>query len=50
MGYGFVDDVDLLQTSDVEEYIIALAEKRLELWEGWLRATGGELSAEKFLV
>ena len=48
VGFGFVDDVDLIQTSDVEENLIEMAEKGLELWEGCLRAIGGALSAEKY--
>ena len=46
-GYGFVDDVDLIQTWNDEEKVIQKAEEGLQIWEGTLRATGGALSTEK---
>ena len=47
LGYGLVDDVDLLQTNKDKNTIIKNAEKGLKLWEGGLRATGGSLATIK---
>lgn len=47
VGYGFVDDVDLLQTCNDKKQLIKKAEAGLKVWEGSLRTTGGALSTEK---
>ena len=47
VGYGFVDDTDLLFTADSEEDLIQRAQDGLNLWESNLRATGGAVNTEK---
>ena len=47
VGYGSVDDTDLLFTADCEENLIPTAQEGLNLWESNLRATGGAINAGK---
>ena len=46
VGYGFVDDVDLVLTED-KEIIFEQAQEGLNTWEGGLHATGGALQISK---
>lgn len=56
VGYAFVDDTDLIQTSKAlqpSEEVIAEMQWSLNAWEGGIRATGGAIIPEKsrwFLV
>ena len=51
VGYAFVDDTDLIQTSKYPSQtfkeVLEEAQKALDWWEGLVRATGGALSVEK---
>ena len=46
-GYGFVDNVDIIQTNKNENKLIEQAEEATKMWEGCLKATGRALSIEK---
>ena len=51
VGYAFVDDTDLIQTSQYPtqpfQRVLEQAQQELDLWEGLVRATGGALSIDK---
>ena len=47
VGYSFVDDTDILFTTDSEEAFIQTAQERLNLWESNLSATGGAINTGK---
>ena len=45
--YTFVDDTDLVHSSDTSEHLIQELQHMLDHWEGGLRATGGAINASK---
>jgi hypothetical protein len=50
VGYAFVDDTDLIQTSNTlqsTDELITEMQRSLNTWEGGLRATGGTIVPEK---
>jgi hypothetical protein len=50
MGYGFVDDTDIIQSGQPGEpfqVLVMLMQANMGTWEGGLRATGGALELEK---